>query len=145
MLGRARWNGLFMLEFLRDTPGRLWFMELNGRVWGSMALARRTGFDYPAWAVAGTFDETCVAPAPVATGPVTCRHLGREIVRLLFALRGKTGPCPGQGPSRTQAVRAVLRVRRSDHWYNWRPTEPALFLEDALFTVCSAVRGRGRR
>lgn len=28
------WQGLFMLEFLRDAEGTPWFMELNGRAWG---------------------------------------------------------------------------------------------------------------
>src|SRR5216683_5963171 len=37
------WRGLFMIEFLRDASGRPWFMELNGRAWGSMALAIRRG------------------------------------------------------------------------------------------------------
>ena len=42
---------MFMLELLRDAAGTPWFMEVNGRPWGSMALAVRRGFDYPVWAV----------------------------------------------------------------------------------------------
>ena len=51
------WRGLFMLEFLRDRAGTPWFMELNGRAWGSLALARRRGFEYPAWTVRAALDD----------------------------------------------------------------------------------------
>lgn len=43
------WLGIFMIEFLRDQSGIPWFVELNGRSWGSMALSRRQGLEYPAW------------------------------------------------------------------------------------------------
>jgi predicted ATP-grasp superfamily ATP-dependent carboligase len=145
MLEQVDWRGLFMLEFLRDADGRPWFMELNGRAWGSMALARRTGFDYPAWAVAHAFDPTFVPPTPAPIPPVTCRHLGREIVHVLFVLRGRTGPGPQEVPSRGRTLRAVLRVRRSDRWYNWRSSEPGLFLDDAMATVRDAALGGNRR
>ncbi len=51
MLAEAGWRGLFMVELLRAGE-EWWFMELNGRPWGSMALARRLGYEYPAWAAA---------------------------------------------------------------------------------------------
>src|SRR5450755_1343231 len=34
-LDEIGWQGMFMLEFLRDSAGQAWFMELNGRPWGS--------------------------------------------------------------------------------------------------------------
>ncbi len=46
---QARWRGIFMVEILRDASGTPWFVEFNGRAWGSMALSRRRGFEYPAW------------------------------------------------------------------------------------------------
>ena len=42
---------------LRDGEGTAWFMELNGRAWGSMALARRLGHEYPRWAVQAALGE----------------------------------------------------------------------------------------
>src|SRR5215475_7307135 len=35
-LKNAGWRGLFMIELLRDDAGKLWFVEVNGRPWGSM-------------------------------------------------------------------------------------------------------------
>ena len=48
-LAATGWRGLFMIEILRDHSGTPWFVELNGRCWGSMALSRRQGLEYPAW------------------------------------------------------------------------------------------------
>jgi hypothetical protein len=45
------YQGLFMFEFLVDLEGNYWFIELNGRPWGSMALACRQGLNYPKWQV----------------------------------------------------------------------------------------------
>ena len=61
------WRGMFMLEFLRDADGKPWFMELNGRAWGSMALARRRGFEYPAWTVQATLEPEFRAGPAIAT------------------------------------------------------------------------------
>ena len=84
------WRGLFMVEMLRDTAGRPWFMELNGRTWGSMALARRRGLSYPSWAVQAALDPEFAPPYPgmaeVQAPHVTARHLGREVVHLGMVL-----------------------------------------------------------
>jgi predicted ATP-grasp superfamily ATP-dependent carboligase len=40
------WTGLIMVEF---KVGQLpWFMEVNGRIWGSLPLAVHSGMDFPA-------------------------------------------------------------------------------------------------
>ena len=87
MLAEIGWRGMFMLEFLRGADGTAWFMELNGRTWGSMALARRLGLEYPAWAVRQLADPGFTPTAHPASGQV-CRHLGREVVHLLMVMRG---------------------------------------------------------
>jgi biotin carboxylase len=140
----ADWRGLFMVEMLRDRAGRPWFMELNGRTWGSMALARRRGLDYPAWAVAAALDPEFEPPYPALTeipAPhLTVRHLGREIVHLGMVLARGGAPRPG-------TVRDVLAWRRGERWYNWRPGEPAVFAADAWATLSSQLGGklRGRK
>ena len=60
LISQPGWHGLFMVEMLRDTAGRPWFMELNGRTWGSMALARHRGYRYPSWAVRSALDSRFV-------------------------------------------------------------------------------------
>jgi len=141
-LAGCDWHGLFMVEVLRDRAGRAWFMELNGRPWGSMALARQRGLAYPAWAVRAALDPEFAPPYPGMAGvtapDVTARHLGREIVHLGMVLaRG--------GAPRARTVREVLTVHRGDRWYNWRPGEPAVFAADTWSTVRSLLRRPGRK
>ena len=140
MLTRLRWSGLFMLELLRDSEGTRWFVELNGRAWGSMALARAVGLEYPAWAVAQAFGER-LGSLPSSSGDesVRARHLGREIVHLLTVMRGpRSTAIPW--PSRLRTVRDVLSWHRGDRVYNWRPGGFALLLEDTVSTVLAAIR-----
>jgi hypothetical protein len=49
LVQKEAWTSLFMIEQLQDTAGTSWFMEFNGRFWGSAALARRCGLDIPNW------------------------------------------------------------------------------------------------
>ncbi len=139
----AEWQGMFMVELLRagDT---WWFMELNGRAWGSMALARRLGFEYPAWALAHLLDETAVLPQPPAYRELLCRHLGRELVHLLFVLRGPSSPVAAW-PARRETVAALLRGGPGKTaWYNHGPGMRGVFIEDAWRTVIGQTVARRR-
>ena len=60
LIATADWRGLFMIELLRDRSGTCWFVELNGSSWGSMALSRRQGLEYPAWHVRLAMDQSRV-------------------------------------------------------------------------------------
>jgi hypothetical protein len=147
LLTDAGWRGLFMLEFLRDSGGTAWFMELNGRSWGSLALARRLGLEYPAWAALETLgvDTLPVAPGPPSdSAPVVCRHLAREILHVGAVVRGPRPGTGGDWPSRWRTVLDVARIRRGERWYNWSPDHPSVFITDTVDTLLDAVR-RGDR
>jgi hypothetical protein len=131
---------MFMLEFLRDETGNAWFMELNGRPWGSMALARRQGLEYPHWALSDRRGELGDLPVPPG-GDFVCRHLGRELVHLLIVLRGRRSVAIPSWPGRWQTLGSVLRVRKTDRWYNWRRGDLGVFLVDAWRTVGDQVSG----
>lgn len=140
-LAAIGWRGAFMVEMLRDAEGTPWFMELNGRMWGSMALARRQGFEYPAWAVAQTLDPAFRPdiPPPSET-PVIVRHLGRDLLHLAFTLRGPKSDFHRSGwPSVVGALGPVLRPGRGRGFYNYDPAFPRFFLKDALWTVKKAL------
>lgn len=134
------WRGLFMVELLCDSNGQRWFMELNGRTWGSMALARRMGLEYPAWAVQFTLGQSYRPPIKACTSdvaPLLCRHLGREVVHLLMVMRGPRSVALTQWPSRWHTLWSLLRFRRAHQWYNWRRGETRVFMADAWQTVAS--------
>ena len=129
-----------MVELLRDHSGKLWFIEFNGRAWGSMALARRCGLEYPAWAVQTALQPTAAIDIPARRdSSIVCRHLGRELVHLLFVLRGSKSKALTDWPSFWKTFFRVLRVRRNDRWYNWRSDDRRVFVSDTLSTLRSQL------
>ncbi|MEU5940877.1 hypothetical protein ABZ807_17170 [Micromonospora sp. NPDC047548] len=138
----AGWHGIFMIELLRDRAGRPWFIELNGRAWGSMALARRRGLPYPEWAVRAALDPDWRPPPPPDAPHLVCRHLGREMVHLLAVLRGARGADAGRWPSRGATLRDMLRPARDTRWYHARRGESVVLARDTWATVTAQVRRR---
>jgi len=137
MLMGIDWRGPFMIELLRDDAGKLWFMELNGRSWGSMALALQMGFEYPTWAVRQILDPDYTPPQPTPREFVTCRHLGRELIHILQVLRGPSSVAIPNWPSIWQTLYNVLRINKHDRWYNWRSYNKSLFIIDTYNTIMS--------
>jgi hypothetical protein len=136
------WQGLFMIEMLRDDSGKLWFMEFNGRAWGSMALARRLGFEYPAWAVQMALDAAAPLEIPQPTDALpVCRHLAREILHLLFVLRGSRSKALVHWPSIWTALSQVCRIGRHDCWYNWRNDDRKVFVSDFFGSLWTQIVG----
>lgn len=132
----SNWRGLFMIELLRDTSGTPLFIEFNGRAWGSMALARRLGLEYPAWSVQMALDSA-VSPAIAQQlmSNLMCRHLGREILHLLFVMRGSSSKALVDWPSVWTTLGQVCRIGRNDRWYNWRRDDPKVFWSDCFGTL----------
>ena len=137
----VRWRGPFMVEFLRDAEDTPWFMELNGRMWGSLALARRQGLEYPALAVAQQLDPAYDPGAVTARSwPHVQRHLGRDLVHLLMVLRGPKSAFHRAGwPRLGPALREVLRPAPRASFYNHDPAYPRFFLADAMRTVARTL------
>ncbi len=130
------WRGVFMLELLRDHAGKVWFVELNGRPWGSMALSRCQGLDYPAWHVRLAIDEaSSVGVVPSPAPGVVCRHVGREFMHLLFVLRGARSKALRNWPSFWKTIGEVLGLHRGDAYYNWRRDDPKVFFADCYYTI----------
>jgi len=141
------WCGLFMIELLRDEAGKLWFIEFNGRAWGSMALARRSGMDYPVWAV-----KLALAPDSKldvnkqASSSIVCRHFGREVLHFLFVLRGPKSKALQTWPSAWKTAFQLGRLGDNQGWYNWRRDDPKVFLADSYYTIRDALfKGASRQ
>ena len=47
LLDELRWHGVAQVEFKVSDDGRFWLMEINPRLWGSVALAIDAGVDFP--------------------------------------------------------------------------------------------------
>jgi hypothetical protein len=129
---------MFMIEVLRDKTGKVFFVEFNGRPWGSMALSRRQHLEYPAWDVMLTIDQNSQAGmvAPSSAGIVS-RNAGRELMHLLFVLRGPKSKALNGWPSIWKCLRDVAVFRRGETFYNWRRDDPKVFFADVSYTVKS--------
>ncbi len=136
LIATAGWRGPFMIELLRDRSGTLWFVELNGRAWGSLALSRRQGFEYPAWHAQLAMDQGSSAGviAP-QTRTVVCRNVGRELMHILFVLRGSKSSANRHRASRLKTLWEVLRIHGGDAFYNWRSDDRKVFFADSYYTI----------
>jgi predicted ATP-grasp superfamily ATP-dependent carboligase len=137
LLQSVGWRGLFMVELLQAPDGSLHFVELNGRAWGSMALARRQGLEYPAWTVQQALGEApAMAGAKIrAREGMVCRNIGRELMHLLFVLRGPRSKAVRDWPSFWSSLRAVLSPNSDGTVYNWRRDDWRVFASDCYYTI----------
>jgi protein-tyrosine-phosphatase/predicted ATP-grasp superfamily ATP-dependent carboligase len=47
LLTALQWHGVAMVEFKMEANGQHWLMEINPRLWGSLALSIDSGVDFP--------------------------------------------------------------------------------------------------
>ena len=143
MITACGWRGPFMIELLRGADGTPWFMELNGRLWGSLALARRGGLEYPAWAVTQALDPAFQAPDITPAPGRVLRHLGRDLAHLAFVLRGPKSAFHRTGwPRFWPALTRVLRPGRRLDFYNTGPQDRWYFVHDAWAILAGLARRR---
>ena len=138
MIEQTGWRGLFMVELLGDDAGNHWFVEFNGRPWGSMALACNQGLDYPAWAAQRAINSYYPITVPLLNAaPVICRNVGRELMHFFFVLRGPKSKALSHWPSLWRTVFDLLRVRQRDCLYNWRRGDLRVLFRDVWYTLRS--------
>lgn len=139
------WHGLFMIEILRDTQGTAWFMEFNGRPWGSLALARHQGLKYPLWNAQLSMDPSWKLDVNPSIQPdIICRNVGRELMYPLFVLRGPKSSALTQWPEFWRALLDVARLSRRHVFYNWRKDDCRVFISDSYYTLRKNLLKRRR-
>jgi hypothetical protein len=135
LVRQVKWRGLFMVEFLRDCRGLLWFVEFNGRAWGSMALARRQSLEYPAWAAKMALAQDFDTAGSRSIG-IRCRSVARDVLHLLFLVRGPKSTALAHWPSFWKTAYTMARER--DHLYNWRRSDQRVFWADLFYSLLVA-------
>ncbi len=92
-LRRLNWEGIAMMEYRRDDrTGEFYFMEMNGRFWGSLHLALFAGVDFPALLVDAFFDRIS-EPAPSYRQGLRCRHtFPSEVTHVMSRLKDRELP-----------------------------------------------------
>jgi len=131
LLARLGWQGVAMIECKRDlATGRYVFMEVNGRLWGSLQLAIDAGVDFPALLVGCALGASVVPAASYRIG-VRSRWFWGDVDHLYLRLRDGNGA--GEGTGRLAAVRDFFRVRPGrDREEIWRWRDPGPFLLETL-------------
>jgi hypothetical protein len=107
-------------------------------MWGSLALARRQGLEYPAWSVAAALDPNFEPEFETASSakPVVLRNLGRDILHLLFVLRGPKSDFHRENwPRFWQSLCGVLKPTPLRNFYNYDPNYRLYFVRDTIWTI----------
>jgi predicted ATP-grasp superfamily ATP-dependent carboligase len=112
LLARLEWTGLAMVEFKVGEEGpRL--MEVNGRIWGSLPLAVKSGMDFPALLAdlyLGGGPAPGAAPDTSYAVGVRSRNLDLEVVWIASVLRGGRRYPSLPVPGRRQALATAARL-----------------------------------
>jgi protein-tyrosine-phosphatase len=126
LLDSIGYQGVAMVEFRRDGEGGTpYFMEINGRFWGSLALALHAGVDFPAALVDCYLEGHPSAKRTSTDYPdgIRCRNLfPGEFHHLLSII--KSSPVPGhpQPPSKLKSLARYFLLTfdpRIRHDYSW--------------------------
>ena len=132
LLAQLDWQGVAMVECKRElATGRFVFMEVNGRLWGSLQLAIDAGVDFPALLVGCALGAPVVPAADYRVG-VRSRWFWGDVDHLYLRLRHGNGVTEGGG-GRLAAVRDFLRFRPGrDREEIWRWRDPVPFVLESL-------------
>jgi predicted ATP-grasp superfamily ATP-dependent carboligase len=109
LLRELHWTGLAMVEFRVAADGPV-LMEVNGRIWGSLPLAAKSGVDFPLGLASLYLGSRVSAPATAHEVGVRSRDLGRELVWIASVLRRRRRYPFLEAPPRRAALAAALRL-----------------------------------
>ena len=125
------WTGVAMVEFKDPGPTHdPVLMEVNGRFWGSLPLARAAGVDFPILLVRALTAEPLPPAEPYRVG-VRCRYLKGDLSYLSAALKGRPKDWRGPYPGRLEALGAVMPWPGRWRAYNFSLGDPAPALREA--------------
>lgn len=109
LLKAMEWEGVAMVEYRRTPEGKYYLMEVNGRFWGSLDLARQSGINFPENLVR-IYNSESVSACEYKSN-IYVRWLLGDVLRTLRILRGKPSGYPGKYPSRFEGLREWLDRR----------------------------------
>jgi predicted ATP-grasp superfamily ATP-dependent carboligase len=107
ILKALNWHGVAMVEFRHVEGEAPVFLEVNGRFWHSLALARYSGVDFPAL-LARMAEQSDIEPVNGYLVGVRCRWFLGDLRHLVEVWRGAPMGYPGTYPGRFSTLAAVL-------------------------------------
>lgn len=142
ILYALRWHGVAMVEY-RVHAGRAVFMEVNGRLWHSLALACYAGVDFPLL-LARLAEQGDVEPNLKYRTGVWCRWLLGDFRHLVEVWKGPPSGYPGNYPGRLHTLLKVLTPKPGTHHDLFQWGDPLPELGDWIGAFRHLLRGAGR-
>jgi predicted ATP-grasp superfamily ATP-dependent carboligase len=134
LLERFEWRGVAMVEYKLDAAtGTPYVMEVNGRFWGSLALAIAAGVDFPRLLVELALGREPVVMPPYRVG-VRSRWWWGDIDHLWTRWRHSAGALalPDGSPGRWHTLWNFLAVRPGTSCPVLSVSDPAPFLQETV-------------
>jgi predicted ATP-grasp superfamily ATP-dependent carboligase len=104
LLRELDWDGVAHVAFFVSHDGqKKWYMETNGRFWGSTEGSVHAGWDFPYWVYRYFVHGETPVPGQIKIGSETCWH-GGDLMALLEYYRGGDPPATGTNPGRVRAT-----------------------------------------
>ena len=122
LLTALNWHGVAMVEFKIDAKGQHWLMEINPRLWGSLALSIDAGVDFPLGLLQVAKGEQ-PAPQPKYKVPYYTRDLRTDVEWLKCNIRADQHNPLLHTRSRALSFLELLRPlagRESWDHFDWR-------------------------
>ena len=122
LLTALNWHGVAMVEFKIDAKGQHWLMEINPRLWGSLALSIDAGVDFPLGLLQVARGEE-PAPQPKYKVPYYTRDLRTDVDWLKCNIRANHRDPLLHTQSRALSFLELLRPlvgRESWDHFDWR-------------------------
>jgi predicted ATP-grasp superfamily ATP-dependent carboligase len=135
LLKALRWTGVAMVEYRHDRDADVfWFMEVNGRFWGSLPLPVAAGVPFPTALVAVCGQGRTMPAYDANYPPLTCRYLIPEtkwLLRILFQRSRIQDPSFNTPRWRALLSYVVEFFRPSTRYYVLSFSDPKPFFVDA--------------
>ncbi len=108
ILTSLEWHGVAMVEFRVDARGQHWLLEINPRLWGSLALAIDAGVDFPLglWLLA---QGRTIPPQPSYRTNYYTRDLASDLEWFKARIRARHN---GSLPSSRSALASMIEILR---------------------------------
>jgi predicted ATP-grasp superfamily ATP-dependent carboligase/protein-tyrosine-phosphatase len=147
MLDALEWHGVAMVEFKRRRDGSFALMEINPRLWGSLALSVAAGVDFPL----GLWQLATGAPLPAQPRyrrGLRVRHLSTDIAwQKANFLANHRDPFLLTRPRVRSLLEPALVLVGRERWDHFRWSDPGPMwreLRQMARTVVSAGQRQGR-
>jgi predicted ATP-grasp superfamily ATP-dependent carboligase len=118
LINKIKWHGVAMVEFKwRDRDQKYCLMEINGRFWGSLPLAVKSGADFPRMLYELLVDGRVSYNTPYRNN-VLCRNLGRDIYWHELIFRPDTDPRIKKFPAKLEVVNSIFNIFSMNHRFD---------------------------